>query len=86
MANHPSAKKRYRQSLNRRARNRHWRSTVRHAVRRVRQGAAEAAPDLAERFQRAEKLLRKASSKGVFHQRTVSRTVSRLSRLVGRAG
>jgi small subunit ribosomal protein S20 len=85
MANHVSAEKRHRQSERRRLRNKHWRSTVRHAVKRVREGAAEHAGDLAERLHRAERLLRKAESKGVVHASTVSRTVSRLTRLVQRA-
>ena len=82
MANHRSAEKRHRQSLKRRARNKHWLSTVRNAVRQVRAGAAEGAADVPDRFQRAEKLLRKAVSKGVLHKRTASRTISRLHRSV----
>ena len=35
-----------------------------------------------EELKEAERLLRKAASKGVMHQKTVSRTVSRLHRLV----
>lgn len=85
MANHASAEKRHRQSERRRLRNKHWRSTVRHAVQSVREGAAGHAGDLGERLQRAERLLRKAASKGVYHTSTVSRTVSRLTRLIQRA-
>jgi small subunit ribosomal protein S20 len=84
MANHASAEKRHRQSERRRVRNKHWRSTVRNAIKSVREGAAERAGDLAERVHRAERLLRKAASKGVLHDRTVSRTVSRLARMVQR--
>jgi len=83
MANHPSAKKRHRQSLKRQARNKHVRSTVRSAVRAVQAGSAE--PEAAEKLARAEQLLRKAQTKGVFHRKTVSRTVSRLTRLVQRS-
>jgi len=81
MADHPSAKKRHRQSLKRKARNKHARSTVRNAVRAV-EGAIESGTDAAEPLKRAEQLLRKAGSKGVFHAKTVSRTVSRLTRRV----
>ena len=82
MADHPSAKKRHRQSLGRRERNKHWLSTVRNAVRDVRRAAAAGEKDVEERFRNAERLLRRAGSKGVLHARTVSRTVSRLHRAV----
>ena len=82
MANHRQAAKRHRQSLKRRARNKHVLSTVRNAVRAVRSGAAEGADDLAGRMHRAERLLRKAAAKGVLHQRTASRTISRLQKVV----
>jgi small subunit ribosomal protein S20 len=84
MATHRSAKKRHVQSLKRRARNNQVRKTVRGAVRKARQAAAEksdATPDL---LKLAERLLRKASTKGVLHKKTVSRTVSRLARLASR--
>jgi len=84
MASHPSAEKRHRQSLKRRARNKHTKSTVRRAVRKVRSTVAaggDAREDLAE----AERLLRRAGSKGVFHKKAVSRTVSRLTRLLQRS-
>jgi small subunit ribosomal protein S20 len=83
MANHPSAKKRHRQSLKRQERNKHVRSTVRNAVRAVQTSAGE--PEAAEKLAAAERLLRKAQTKGIFHQKTVSRTVSRLTRLVQRS-
>ncbi|MCP4003289.1 MAG: 30S ribosomal protein S20 [bacterium] len=82
MANHKSAAKRHRQSLKRADRNNHIRATVRGAVRKLRQAAADDSPDRAELFQQAERLLRRATTKGVFHPRTTSRTVSRLSKLV----
>ncbi len=83
MANHPSAKKRHRQSLKRQARNKHVRSTVRNAIRAVK--AAPDADDAPEQMARAERLLRKAQTKGVFHPKTVSRTISRLARLTQRS-
>ncbi len=82
MAHHPSAKKRHRQSLVRRERNRHLRSGVRNAVRRVRRAAAQGDPALETHFRGAERLLRQASSKGIMHHKTVSRTVSRLHKLL----
>ncbi len=83
MANHPSAKKRHRQSLKRQARNKNVRSTVRNAIRAVK--AAPDADDAPEQMARAERLLRKAQTKGVFHAKTVSRTISRLTRLTQRS-
>ncbi len=83
MANHPSAKKRHRQSQKRQVRNKHVRSTVRNAIRAVK--AAPDADEAPEQMARAERLLRKAQTKGVFHRQTVSRTVSRLQKLLAKA-
>jgi small subunit ribosomal protein S20 len=80
MATHRSAKKRHVQSLKRRARNNQVRKTVRGAVRKARQAATQKSESAADLLKRAERLLRKASAKGVMHKRTVSRTVSRLAR------
>jgi small subunit ribosomal protein S20 len=79
MADHASAKKRHRQSLKRRERNNHARKTCRNAVRRARQALLVKSPDAAELCKQAERALRKACSKGLYHPRTVSRTVSRLA-------
>jgi small subunit ribosomal protein S20 len=84
MATHRSAKKRHVQSLKRRARNNQVRKTVRGAVRKLRDAAAAGSGDRQTLLADAERLLRKASSKGVLHKRTVSRTVSRLAKLVQR--
>jgi small subunit ribosomal protein S20 len=85
MAQHRSAEKRHRQSLKRRARNRHVRATVRNAVRRARTSASGNADEAPSQVHQAEKLLRKAASKGVMHPKTVSRTVSRLARALNRS-
>jgi small subunit ribosomal protein S20 len=80
VATHASAKKRIRQTERRTARNRHVRSTVRTFIKRARQaletgnaGAARTA------VREAESAIRKAVSKGVFHAKTGSRYVSRLT-------
>jgi small subunit ribosomal protein S20 len=86
MAHHASAKKRHRQSLRRRERNRHQLSGVRNAVRRVRRAAARGDADLEAQFHGAERLLRKAATKGAMHHQTVSRTVSRLHKLLKSTG
>lgn len=79
VANHPSAEKRNRQNIKRRARNTHVRTTVRTVVKRVRVAldlgnATEAKTALAVAVRRIDQ----AVSKGVFHASTGSRYVSRL--------
>jgi small subunit ribosomal protein S20 len=80
VANHDSAKKRIRQTERRTARNRHVRSTVRTYIKRAHQaiesGDAKAA---AVAVKEAESQIRQAVSKGVYHQKTGSRYVSRLT-------
>jgi small subunit ribosomal protein S20 len=84
MATHRSAKKRHIQSLKRNERNNRIRKTVRGAVRKLRDAAAAGSGEKQDLLKNAERLLRKASSKGVLHKKTVSRTVSRLAKLVQR--
>ena len=87
MANHASAKKRIRQTAKRTIRNRHIRTTVRTAVKLVRQaiesGDAGAA---AEALKPAVRRIDMAVSKGVYHRKTGSRYVSRLSAQVAALG
>ena len=71
-------------ALRRRARNNQIRKTVRGAVRDVREAKAGGNAELPKLLSDAERLLRKAASKGVMHKRTVSRTVSRLAKLSAR--
>lgn len=87
MANTKSAEKRHRQSLKRRARNTHWRSTVKTAIKKAREETAAAVsskdPSKAkELLKAAERTLRKATTKGVVHARNASRHVSRLAKAV----
>ncbi|HKC51172.1 MAG TPA: 30S ribosomal protein S20 [Myxococcota bacterium] len=84
MATHRSAKKRHAQSLRRRARNNQVQKTVRGAVKKLREAKASGSKELPQLLHDAERLLRKAASKGVMHKRTVSRTVSRLAKLAAR--
>ena len=81
MATHKSAKKRARQDLVRRARNRDKRSRVRRAIRAARAAIAEGdAATVATTVRQAESLLRRATSKGVLHSKTASRQISRLTK------
>lgn len=84
MATHRSAKKRHTQSLRRRARNNQIEKTVRGAVKKLRDAKAAGAKEIPALLHDAERLLRKAASKGAMHKRTVSRTVSRLAKLAAR--
>lgn len=80
MANHASAKKRIRQTAKRTLRNRHIRSTVRGAVKSVR--AAIDTGDAAAASAALKPAIRHidmAVSKGVYHRKTGSRYISRLS-------
>lgn len=83
MANHKSAKKRIRQTVVRRDRNRATKSACKTAVRAVRLAATNGDLASAETLLRkAEKVLTTAATKGVYHKKNVSRRVSRLATLV----
>ena len=83
MAQHKSAKKRARQDLRRRARNRSIRSGLRNAVKNTR-GAIQSGESEAARsaLTIAERVIRKAASKGVLPQARANRTISRLARAI----
>jgi small subunit ribosomal protein S20 len=86
MAQHRSAEKRARQALKRRARNRAVRSHVRGSTRAVR--AALEGGDVASaqtHLREAEKIIRRAASKGIVKKTTASRTVARLARALHKA-
>jgi small subunit ribosomal protein S20 len=86
MAQHRSAEKRARQSLKRRARNRAVESEVRGSTRAVQASLASGDLEAAStQLRQAERLIRKATSKGVVKKATASRTVSRLARAVYKA-
>lgn len=85
MANHASSKKRIRQTEKRTLRNRMVRTRVRTHVKRVRaaleHGDAQAAK---EALEQAVSSIDRAVSKGIFHRKTGSRYVSRLTSQVAR--
>lgn len=86
MAYHKSARKRARQSIKRRARNRHVLSTVRTAVKKARAAVDGDDPAAAQGAVRvAEGQLRRAASKGVIPKTRAGRQISRLHRSVHRA-
>jgi small subunit ribosomal protein S20 len=80
MPNSPSAKKRLRQSLDRRARNRAVRTTIRNQIKKCR--AAIAGGDAAAcetEFRVTVKKLDKAAAKNILHKNSAARLKSRLS-------
>lgn len=83
MANHASAKKRVRQTIKRTARNRNIRTNVRTSVKRVRV-AIEAGDANAAKTALAAAVSRidGAVSKGIFHRKTGSRYIARLTHQV----
>ncbi|MDH4281811.1 MAG: 30S ribosomal protein S20 [Myxococcales bacterium] len=80
MANHASAKKRVRQTVKRTAHNRQIRTHVRTCVKRVR-AAVESGDASAARkaLVEATSHIDGAVSKGIFHRKTGSRYISRLT-------
>jgi len=81
LAQHKSAKKRARQNLERRARNRQIRSRLKSAVKDARTALSGKDGDAVRTaVQRAEREIRKAASKGVLSKKQASRRVSRLAR------
>ena len=86
LANHKSAKKRARQNLKRRARNRNIRSALRGAIKAARsaiEGDDADARDTAVRL--AEGSIRRAATKGILSKKQASRNVSRLAKAAQRA-
>lgn len=80
MANNASARKRIRQTEKRTARNRMRRSRVRTYLRKVELAIAGGDKGMAETaFRAAQPELHRAVTKGVLHQNTVARKLSRLS-------
>ncbi len=83
MARNKQAMKRHRQSLKRRARNRHYKSTMRTFVKRVRLAAAEGDGGKAKKaLAEAMRIIDKVAGKGIVHRNAAARTKSRLARLV----
>lgn len=83
MANHKSAIKRHRQSVERAGRNRAARTRVKNAIKQVR--AAVTSSDKAqasEALVAATSMLSKAAGKGVMHWKKAARKISRLARAV----
>ncbi|MCB9758732.1 MAG: 30S ribosomal protein S20 [Alphaproteobacteria bacterium] len=79
MANHASALKRMRQTQKRRARNRHYRSSMRTQIKKVR-AAVEAGDHetASQELNAAVAVIQRLAGKKIIHPRNASRKVSRL--------
>ena len=85
MALHPSAVKRHRQSLKRRAKNKAVKSNLRTLVKNVRQAVeAKDRSRAATQLREVNKALSKAVGKGILKRNTASRWLSRLTWSVSR--
>ncbi len=84
MANIKSAKKRNRQNIVRRARNKIVRTRLRNAVKGLLE-AAESREGTEETLRKAHSILAKAAAKGIIHKNTASRKASRLARRLHQA-
>ena len=78
---HPSALKRQRQDLRRRARNQAGKARVKTLVKKARDGALSGDPALAARLAEALKALDKAAGGGIIHRNAAARRKSRLARM-----
>lgn len=85
MAIHPSAIKRHRQSLKRRATNKDVKSRIRTLIKKARQAIeAKDREQISAQLREVTRELGKAVSKGILKNNTASRWLSRLSRSASR--
>ena len=83
MANHPQAEKRNRQRIKRQNQNRHFRTTMRTVVKRVKAALADKNPAKAqEELKKAIPELDRCAGKAVLPKKRASRTISRLTKAV----
>ncbi len=80
MANHKSALKRHRQSLENRERNRATRSRMKTAVKAVTQAVETKDANAAAVLSSAVSVVAKSASKGLIHKNTAARKISRLTK------
>ncbi len=86
MPHHKDAIKRMRQNADKRTRNRHYRSTMRTQIKRVRE-AVEAGDHAtaSASLPAAVSTIQKLAQKGIIHKRQANRRVARLSKAVNGA-
>lgn len=78
MANHPSAKKRIRQSESRRIRNKYHARTTRNAVKKLRNTTDK--KEAAEMYPKVVAMLDKLAQKSIIHKNKASNLKSKLAR------
>lgn len=78
MANHKSAKKRAKQSQVRRLRNKSAKTTLKNLEKKVRSAKEAGSENNDEILRKTQSALHKAAKKGIIHQKTASRKISRL--------
>ena len=87
MANHQDALKRMRQNKKRRLHNRHYRSTMRTQIKKVRAAvAAGDAQSAQSELNSAVSIIQRLASKRIIHRRNAARRVSRLYKAVNGIG
>jgi len=82
LANHKSAKKRAIQNEKKRIRNMAVKTRMKNAVKAVRSAEAEKAENMADVLNNAKSVIDVAAKKGVIHNNTAARKISRLAKLV----
>jgi small subunit ribosomal protein S20 len=82
LANHKSAKKRAKQSQVRRMRNRSVKTALKNLEKSVRAAKETGAENMNELMKKTQSAFHKAAKKGVIHQKTASRKISRLFKLI----
>ena len=82
MANHKSAKKRAKQNEKKRLRNKIVRTSMRTAIKNVREAVESKSEDIGNILNKTKSLIDKAAKKGVIHRNTANRNKSRLTKLV----
>ena len=83
MANIASAIKRNRQNAKRRAHNRHYRSTMRTEIKKVRAAIEAGDKDAAQAHLPATvAIIQRVAQKGIIHKRNAARRVSRLNKAI----
>ncbi|MDY0221072.1 MAG: 30S ribosomal protein S20 [Desulfobacterium sp.] len=80
MANHKSSIKRAKQSEVRRLRNKSTRTSMNTAVKKVRAAKEAGSDDATDLLNSAKSLIAKAAKKGIIHQNTAARKISRLTK------
>ena len=83
MANHPQAAKRNRQRIKRQTLNRHFKSTMRTYIKRVRKAIEDKTPEEAKKaLAKARPMIDRCAQKGVIPAKRAARFISRLTRAV----